>query len=197
MSVFGSPVGLSQWVITKKIEQRFALIGFARLLKLVELVAERADPAAKAPSALVAWGDFMAALHCDSEAAGDFLAYCEQARVLDRGSEDGRLRLTLLGELAAWVRGPTTAAEAAPAREIFTRAEQWADWFGSDLSCPPYLAKDPYTLKIFARWCITNVAVDEVEAAVERAIKNGEAPQPAVLHDLLKVLRLERLSAVS
>lgn len=197
MYVTPSPVGMSDWVISKKIEQRFGLIGIARLVKLLELVVERSDKSAKAPTALVAWGDFMAALHCDTSAAADFLAYCEQARVLDRATEDGRLRVTLIGELANRAAPPVDQAVAPAGREIFTKPEQWAEWFASDLNCPPYLAKDPYTTKIFARWCVTNVALDEVEAAVERAIQKGEAPQPAALHDYLKALRLERLSAVS
>lgn len=190
-----SPIGISDWVITRKLEQRFGLIGVARLLKLVELVAERLDAAAKAPSAVLAWGDFMSALHCDGETAGDFLSFCDHARVLDRGNDEGRLRLTLLGELAACFAG--AEAVEVERREVFTTAKQWSEWFAFDLNCPPYLANDPYTKKIFERWCITNVAVDEVQAAVERAIQRGEAPQPAVLHDHLKALRLDRLSALN
>lgn len=197
MYVIPSPVGMSDWVISKKIEQRFGLIGIARLVKLLELVVERCDKDSKVPTALVAWGDFMAALHCDTTAAADFLAYCEQARALDRTTVDGRLRVSLIGELAAHALPAVENAAVLAARQIFTKPEQWAEWFASDLNCPPYLAKDPYTTKIFARWCVTNVAIDEVEAAVERAIQKGEAPSPAALHDHLKALRLERLSAVS
>ena len=55
------PAGLSGLVIAKKLEQRFGLLGFARMVKLVELVAELSAPDAS-PSAVVAWGDFILAL---------------------------------------------------------------------------------------------------------------------------------------
>jgi hypothetical protein len=190
------PVGLSEWVIGKKIEQRFGLIGIARLIKLVELVAERNAPATTAPSAVVAWGDFMAALHCNNEIATEFLAYCDHARVIDQGSEDGRLRLTLVGELA--MRLACAEAVAAPpvGRLLFVTHQQWAEWFKAELSCPPYLVNDPVTLKLFRRWCATNVTVDEVEAAIERSKHAQEAPHPAALHDHMKALRLEKLRAI-
>lgn len=191
------PVGLSEMVIGRKVEQRFGLLGLARLLKLVELVTERADKAAPSLTALVAWGDFLAALHCDQEAAGEFLSYCDHARVLDRGTEDGRLRLTLVGELAARLVPVEAPAQAVGERQLFATDKQWAEWFKADLNCPPYLVNDTATRQLFRRWCATNVTTDEVEAATARAIKAGEAPRPAVLHDHLKALRLDKLRALT
>lgn len=197
MSAAIFPVGLSEMVIGRKIEQRFGLLGLARLLKVVELVGERADASTAAPVAVIAWGDFLAALHCDQEAAGDFLSYCEHARVLDRGNDDGRLRITLVGELAARLAPPVSVTAAASGRQLFDSEKQWAEWFKSELTCPPYLANDPVTRQLFRRWCATNVTTDEVEAATERAIKAGEAPHPAVLHDHLKALRVDKLRALA
>jgi len=120
------PAGLSGLVIARKLEQRFGLLGFARMVKLVELVAELSAPDA-APSVVVAWGDFILALGCNQEAAGEFLTYCEHARVLDRGDEEGRLRLTLLGELAGLLATPAAAAlPAGPVGPVlFTTDKQW------------------------------------------------------------------------
>jgi hypothetical protein len=191
------PVGLSEMVIGRKIEQRFGLMGLARLLKVIELVKERADASAPVPVAVVAWGDFLAALHCDHEAAGDFLSYCEHARVLDRGNDDGRLRITLVGELAARLAPPQALTVTPAGRQLFDTEKQWAEWFKSELTCPPYLANDPVTRQLFRRWCATNVTTDEVEAATERAIKAGEAPHPAILHDHLKALRVDKLRALA
>jgi len=195
MTATNFPVGLSELVIGRKIEQRFGLLGLGRLLKLVELIRDRAD--ASAPVAVIAWGDFLAALHCDQEAAGDFLSYCEHARVLDRGNDDGRLRITLVGELAARLAPPVSVTATAPGRQLFDTEKQWAEWFKAELTCPPYLANDPVTRQLFRRWCATNVTTDEVEAATERAIKAGEAPHPAVLHDHLKALRVDKLRALA
>ena len=191
------PVGLSGMVIGRKVEQRFGLLGLGRLLKLVELVTERADKAAPSLTAQVAWGDFLAALHCDQETAGEFLSYCDHARVLDRGNEDGCLRLTLVGELVARLIPADAPAQAVGERQLFATAKQWVEWFRADLNCPPYLLNDSATRQLFRRWCVNNITTDEVEAATERAIKAGEAPQPAVLHDYLKALRVEKLRALS
>lgn len=68
----------SSLVISKKLEQRFGLIGLARLLKLVELVTERL-PAEGPPSVVLAWGDFLTELSCNQEQAVEFLAYCDHA----------------------------------------------------------------------------------------------------------------------
>lgn len=189
-------LGWSDLVITKKLEQRFGLVGLARLLRLVELVVERV-PGDEPLSVVVAWGDFLAALHCSHDAATEFLAYCDHARVLDRATEGGRLRLTLVGELASRLR--PVLAEPAPqasGRLLFDTDKQWAAWFKEfkeSLTCPPYLINDPLTRKLFRRWCANNVAVDEIEAATELALKAGEAPTPAVLHDYLKAIRQTKI----
>lgn len=197
MSAAAFPVGLSGMVIGRKVEQRFGLLGLARLLKLVELVMDRVDGSRAAPTAVVAWGDFLAALHCNQEDAGEFLAYCDHARVLDRGDEDGRLRLTLVGELVTRLVPAEAPPLAAGARQLFDSPKQWAEWFKADLNCPPYLVNDPSTRQLFRRWCVNNITTDEVEAATERAIKAGEAPYPAILHDHLKALRGDKLRALT
>jgi hypothetical protein len=184
----------SSLVISKKLEQRFGLIGLARLLKLVELVTERL-PAEGPPSVVLAWGDFLIELSCNQEQAVEFLAYCDHARVLDQATEEGRLRLTLVGELASRLRPvvPTPLPQAS-GRQLFDTDKQWAEWFKADLNCPPYLANDPLTRQLFRRWCANNVTVDEIEAATERALKGGEAPYPSVLHDHLKVIRQAKIA---
>lgn len=179
------PAGLSGLIIAKKLEQRFGLLGFARMVKLVELVAEMTAPT-EAPSVVVAWGDLLIALGCNAQDAGDFLTYCEHARVLDRGNDDGRARLTLLGELAALLDDAPTPV-VAPV--LFTQEQQWAEWFAAEWACPPYLANDPCTRQLFRRWIATNVTIDEVEAAIELAKEAREAPSPAALHDHLKTVR--------
>jgi len=191
----GSPnalLGWSELVIAKKVEQRFGLMGLARLLKLVELVVERL-PADGPLSVVVAWGDYLAALHCNHDTAREFLAYCDHARVLDQATEDGRLRLTLVGELASRLRPVDLAPQHPVGRLLFDTDKQWAEWFKDEWSCPPYLANDPYTRKIFRRWCATNVTVDEMLAAIELAKDAAEAPLPAALHDHLKVVRQTKI----
>lgn len=190
MRGFTVPAGLSGLVISKKLEQRFGLLGFARMLKLVELVADMTEPG-EPPTAVVAWGDFLLTLGCSQQDAGDFLAYCDHARVLDRGEDDGRLKLTLLGDLAGMLKQSSAGSQVGP--ELYAKPEQWKAWFMADLNCPPYLANDPYTQQLYRRWCATNVTVEEMQAAVELAIKAGEAPMPASLHDHLKTVRNSKI----
>lgn len=191
-SVF--PVGLSELVIAKKVEQRFGLLGFARLLKLIELVVERGKAGETSLSVVVAWGDFLIALGCNQEVAGEFLAYCEHARVLDRGEDEGRLKLTLVGELAGRLLPSANVAPMPVGRVLFETDKQWCQWFKEEWSCPPYLANDPETRRLFRRWCATNVTVDEMQAAIDLAVLAREAPVPAVLHEHLKALRQTKIN---
>lgn len=188
------PLSLSAAVVGRKVEQRFGLIGMARLLKLAELVISRSDPGAKRLCAVIAWGDLAAALQCSPEEATEFLAYCDHARVIDQGQENGRLRLSLVGELLALLGAPGQSSPA-PSRVLFDTDSQWAEWFASDLNCPPYLRNDPATRRLFRHWCASNVTVDEVEQAAILAVREGQAPHPAVLHDHIKANRQEKIRA--
>ena len=187
---------LAQAVVGRKVEQRFGVIGLGRLIKLVELVTTRAQADAKRVTAVVAWGDLLGALQCDQPTALEFLAYCDHARALDQGKDSGRLRLSLIGELATLLASPA-GCESRPARTLFETDEQWAEWFAADLNCPPYLRDDPETRRIFRHWCASNVTVDEVEAAAIRATNAREAPHPLALHQHLKVMRQEKIRAAS
>lgn len=189
MSTF--PLSLSGAVIGRKVEQRFGLLGLARLLKLAELVAARADREAKRISAVVAWGDFMAALQCSQDEAVEFLTYCDHARVIDQGRDGERLELTLVGEMAAFMAPPPPPAPVV----VFETERQWAEWFAADLNCPPYVRNDPVTRALFRRWCAVNVTVAEVEAAALRAVNAGGAPTPATLQDHIRAIRQEKINA--
>lgn len=184
LSLSGAPIG-------RKVEQRFGLIGLARLLKLVELVIARADPSAKRVTAVVAWGDFATALQCKQSEATDFLTYCDQARVIDQGRDGERLRLTFVGELAAFMAEPLPPEPCL----LLETEQQWAYWFANDLNCPPYLRNDPATRALFRRWCAVNVTVREVELAAVRAVEAKTAPHPAILHDHIRAIRQEKISA--
>ena len=191
MPGFKVPAGLSTLVIVRKVEQRFGLLGFARLLKLVELVADAATVPAPG-SAVVAWGDALQALGCGQDDAAEFLTYCEHALVLERSGSEGRLRLTLRGELAAMLVEAVHDAPP-PAPMLFCTEQQWADWFMADLNCPPYLANDAGSRQLFRRWIATNVTVTEAEAAMQRVIEAREAFSPAVLHDHLAAVRKAKI----
>ncbi|SFB46270.1 hypothetical protein [Azotobacter beijerinckii] len=191
MRGFRVPGGLSALVIARKLEQRFGLVGFARLFKLVELVADAATVPAPA-SAVLAWGDVLQGLGCGQDDTVEFLTYCEHAQVLDRASDDGRLRLTLRGDLAAMlIDPPAVSVPATPV--LFTHEQQWIDWFLAEWSCPPYLAAEPSTRQLYRRWIASNVTVEEAEDASARVMAAREVPVPAVFHDHLMAVRKEKI----
>lgn len=190
MGGFNVPAGLSSLVIARKVEQRFGLPGFARLLKLVELVADASTKPAS-DAALLDWGDVLQALG-SQDAAAEFLSYCETAGVLERAGGD-RLRLALRGELACLLA--PVAEQQAPAASpvLFTREQEWVDWFLADMNCPPYLANDASSRQLFRRWIATNVTVEEADAAMRLAIEAREAPAPVVLHEHLQAVRRAKI----
>ena len=182
--------GLSALVIARKVEQRFGLEGFARLVKLLELIAESPTPTPEQPFHLLHWADVLEGLLANQATALELIGYCENARALRITQQDGFIEVVMGDELA----GLMSPAPVAVANVLlFQKESQWAEWFATDLNCPPHLVKDPYTLKTFRRWCATNVTVIEVEAAIELAVKDHKAPSPEVLHDFLKIVRKTKI----
>ena len=179
MPALNWPAGFSTRPVVLKVEQRFGLAGFARLIKLLELFAAsplRDKGVIELP--VSEWADALQAGPLNASVLLDYLSsdgWLSQAR----GEEPGApLRVTL-----------TDFADFLPALDMPKTAEQWCAWFTSELSMPDQHGTDPDNQALFRRWCATNVTIDEVEAAVELAIKASEAPTPAALHDHLKTVR--------
>lgn len=183
--------GLSSLVIVRKLEQRFGVVGFGRLIKVLELVGEVSLRVANEPF-VIAWADVLEGLQADDTKAWEFFTYCEKAGALRVTREEGRLQVTLCGELDALMANAPVAS-VMPVPVLFESDDQWAEWFAADLNCPPHLASDAQTRRIYLRWCATNVTVAEVEAAIELAIGDGRAPLPAVLHEYLKTVRNNKI----
>jgi hypothetical protein len=178
-------------VIVRKLEQRFGVVGFGRLIKVLELVGEVSLSVADEPC-VIAWADVLEGLQADDMKAWEFLTYCEKAGALCVTRDEGRLQVTLCGELAALMAN-APAALVMPGPVLFESDEQWAEWFTADLNCPPHLASDAQTRRLYLRWCATNVTVAEIEAAIELAVGDGRAPLPAVLHEYLKTVRNNKI----
>lgn len=182
--------GLSALVLVKKLESRYGLLGFARLVKLLELVAEKPAAAPDEPVVL-AWADVLESLQVNDLMCFEFLAFCENAKALRVTRDESRLQLKLCGELDALMANAPVQAGSGPV--LFETPEQWAEWFATDLGCPPHVATDPLNRQRFRRWCATNVTVTEVEAAIELAIKASQAPTPTALHEHLRTVRTTKI----
>ncbi|MEH6353834.1 hypothetical protein [Pseudomonas sp. 3JA] len=188
MQGFLKVTGLSALVVVRKVEQRFGFAGYARLVKLLELISA-CGPVAEGEPIALPWADVLESLQAGDMHAREFLSYCEEAKALRVTRDAGQLLVTLGGELVALMASAPVVPAVAAGPVLFETDDQWAEWFAADLNCPPYLANDAATRYLFRRWCATNVTVAEVEAAVELAIKAKEAPLPAALHDYLKTVR--------
>jgi hypothetical protein len=188
MQGFLKVTGLSGLVVVRKLEQRFGLAGYARLIKLLELISV-SGPVIEGEPVSLPWADVLESLQAGDMHAREFVSYCEEARALRVTRDAGQLLVTLCGELVVLMASDPMVPEVVVGPVLFETDDQWADWFSADLNCPPYLANDASTRYLFRRWCATNVTVAEVEAAIELAIKAKEAPLPAALHDHLKTVR--------
>ena len=184
--------GLSDLVVVRKVEQRFGFAGYARLIKLLELISSMRPAVDESPVG-IAWADVLEALQADDLRAREFLAYCEDARALRVTRPEGTFEVELCGELVALMASAPAVLSSVSGRVPFESEKEWVDWFAADLNCPPYLANDACTRQLFRRWCAVNVTVAEIEAAVELAIGAKEAPHPAALNEHLKTVRKKKL----
>lgn len=186
MSWVRLPADFSAQVTVRKVEQRFGLIGFARLVKLLELLA--ASPARDLCVIELAPSDWLEALQIGRSDLDAFLLYLSTANWLtyDAGEEPGApLRVTLLqaGSLLPSAEDP----------QLYTKACQWAAWCTAELGMPPDLTKNPYTQQLFRRWCASNVTVLEMQGAVQAAIAKQGSLGASALHDELQLIRRQRL----
>lgn len=182
MPTLSLPVHFSTLPIVHKVEQRFGLSGYARLVKLLELFA--ASPSREAGVIELSNSDWRDALQAGPLELSLFLDYLAQDGWLsqEQAAEPGApLRITLA------YPGPFLPTLAEP--ELFKCADQWRAWFTEQLNMPALTAKDPYVTQLFRRWVANNVTTQEIEAAIELARRANVGPSPAALHDFMKTVR--------
>lgn len=180
------PADLSAQVIARKVEQRFGLQGFARLVKVLELLA--ASPYRDACVIELPASDWLDALAIGRADFDEFLTYLAKADWLtvEQADEPGApLRVTLLqvGDLLP----------GAGELKLFTKACQWQAWCVAELGMPKDATTDPYVQQLFRRWCASNVTVTEADEAVAAAIAKQASLHPSALHAELQAIRAARL----
>jgi len=179
------PPDFSALPIVLKVEQRFGPPGFARLVKLLEQFA--ASPSRCAGLIELAASDWRDALQVGPLELNLFLSYlaADGFLVMEQGAEPGSpLRITL-ADFPAFL----------PPLQLPRVANEWRLWFVTELGLSEDQGKDPYNQSLFRRWCATNVTIEEMNAAVELAIKDGAGFSPASLHTFLKTVRQTKLEA--
>jgi hypothetical protein len=190
VAAFKLDAGFSSRPEVKKVEQRFALAGMARMVKILELLTGSPDPASGVIEMPVS--DWEEVMQQGSVLLMPFLSYLQQADWLtvDPDVEVGApLRVTVSNPQQYLVSD--AALPTYP--QLFSQPAEWRDWFVTELTSPGYAVDTPETQQLFRRWCATNVTLTEIQAAIELAITARQAPTPAALHEYIKAVRKLKL----
>lgn len=191
MSAFVHSAELSASPAVKAIEANFALVGYARYLKVLEILAGAAEGDDSRRSAAMTWDGWAAALAAQHDALSEFFAFCHEQGAF--AVEDDGEQVTVSCDALALYRQAPASPETPGDLTLFTTPEQWAEWFIEDLSYPPKLAHRPENLRMFRRWCASNVTVGEMCAAIQKTIEAGTGLGTAALHGYLQALRAQRI----
>lgn len=167
------------------LERRFGLIGYARLLKMLELLAVSATRDIGTVSLPVS--DWLDALQAPNDELYSFLNALQQA---------GWLSYSLEQECGAqlvvdFLQADSYLPEQTPI--LLHMPEQWAFWCETELNMPRHVTGDPYTQQLFRRWCASNVTVTEMVQACEAATQGEISLSPESLHKHLQTVRVARL----
>lgn len=186
MSAFIHAANLSATEVVKKIEAEFALVGYARFIKTLELVAGQGS---ESGTLTLSWSAWEAALAGDQESLAEFFAFCANAGAfeMEDAGDTVVIRCPTLERPASGITSPATDST------LFTEPAQWAEWFIEDLSWPPAMANDPNNLRLFRHWCASNVTVGDMCAAIQVAIKENTGMSAGALHKQLRALRQRRI----
>jgi len=185
MPALNLPANFSASAIVVRVEKRYGLAGYARLVKLIELLGVN-DRAAGGVVPL-SMSDWLDALQASPDELHEFLGFLSKAGWLNYsvGHDPGA---PLVVEFHA---ADDFLPDAAPI--LFTDPAQWVFWCETELNMPPRVSGDPYSQGLFRRWCASNVTVTEMQLACEAATKGQPDLSPSALHRHLQAVRLARL----
>lgn len=169
------------------IEQHFSLVGFARYVKVLSLVASAGDGG----GVTLSWEAWAASLAAQPEALSEFFNYCQEQGVFTVEDDGEQVALgcpSLLQEVSSEPAKPSVATPL-----LFTHPDEWVSWFIEEMAYPPKIANRADNVRMFRRWCASNVTVDEMNTAVQLTIKAGTGLGTPALHGHLQALRAQRI----
>ncbi|NKF30436.1 hypothetical protein HER21_28620 [Pseudomonas sp. BGM005] len=185
MPMISLPANFSAQPVVSRVQHRFGLAGYARLVKMLELLGSN-DPAGGGVVPLPK-SDWVAALQVTAEELHEFLSFLARGGWLSysEGDEPG----------APLVVHFLKADEFLPYAEplLFSAPDQWVFWCETELNMRREVTSDPASQALFRRWCASNVTVAEMLQACEEAAPQHDQLTPSVLHAQLQAVRRERL----
>lgn len=171
--------------LIQRAERKFGLIGYARTVKLLELLA--AGEMLAGGTIPLPKSDWLDALQASPEELHELLNFLTKCGWLtySEGQEPG----------APLVIHFKQADDFLPQAEplLFVSADQWVFWCETELNMRREVTGDPHTLALFRRWCASNVTVTEMLQACDEAAPNNPELTPSVLHAQLQSVRRVRL----
>lgn len=171
----------------RAVEQHFALLGFARYVKVLALLASEGQSG----RVVLSWEAWAALLAAQPEPLSEFFSVC-QAQGVFTVEDDGEQVAVECPALVREVPSEATTPDVASPL-LFTHAEQWTAWFVEEMAYPPKIANRADNQRMFRRWCASNVTVEEMNTAVQITIKAGTGLGTAALHGHLQALRARRI----
>lgn len=185
MSALSLPSHFSSIILVGRVEKRFGLVGFARLIKLLELLG--ASDHASGGVVPLPKSDWLDALQASPEELHDFLNFLSKAGWLtySEGEEPGAPLVI------SFLKADDFLPEPAPI--LFAAADQWVFWCETELNMRREVTTDPSSQALFRRWCASNVTVTEMLQACEEAAPGHTILTPSVLHAQLQIVRRARL----
>lgn len=185
MPLIHLPANFSTWSVASRVQKRFGLFGYARLIKMLELLGS-SDPASSGVVPLPK-NDWLEALAITAEDLHEFLNFLAKGGWLTftEGDEPG----------APLVVHFLKADEFLPYAEplLFSAPDQWVFWCETELNMRREVTSDPSSHALFRHWCASNVTVAEMLQACEEAAPQHDQLTPSVLHVQLRSVRRERL----
>jgi len=173
---------LSENQTVRRVTQRLGLLGFARLVKIIEECTDNGMVS-------LSWSDWLGLLECNREQFDELLAVLSKVGAFRASQAEGisaPLMLTMGQSLQFLLAKPD------PATVIHTRPEQWESWIKTELCSPAWLVKDETTQTLFRHWCASNVSLAEVTSALELAALAKDL-SPVGIHEQIKTARASRL----
>lgn len=184
MSAFIHEAGLARSEGVAAVANAFALAGYARYVLLLEILAASPGPVC------MSYDAWAIELHSDDESVREFMQFCQEQGLLvvDDSNETLNVHSPVIKRY-----DPSQAVEPPSDNTLYTRSEQWAEWFINDLAYLPRETQKPENIRFFARWCASRVTVGDMSDAVEAATAQGTGITPPALHKHLQALRNKRL----
>lgn len=185
MTALSFPSNFSALPDVWRVEKRFGLAGFARLIKLLELLGA-SDPAVGGVVPLPK-SDWLEALEASTDELHELLNFLSRSGWLSytEGDEPGAPLVVHFHHADDFLPNPEPI--------LFTAADQWVFWLETELNMRREVTSDPASQSLFRRWCASNVTVTEMIQACDEAAPTNPQLSPSVLHAQLQIVRRARL----